>query len=303
MQYCSTMDATSSFDWDDLRVALAVGRSGTHGAAARTLGIDPTTIGRRIAALEQALGARLFDRTPGGLVPTEEGRTLLLRAERVEAELLAAEREIKGADAKLTGSVRITAGDGLVHYVLIPALDALRRQHPAIEVELRADTKALDLSRREADVAIRLARPTEPALVARKLGAMEFALYASPRYLERFGTPRSAADLGSHALIGFDASLDHLPQVKWLLRTVHEPRWSVRATTTTAQVISCVEGLGIALLGTFVSTRETGLVSVLPSLRPRARDAWVVVHQDVRKSARVAAVLSWLDGSVAGRLA
>ena len=289
-----------SLVWDDLRVALAVDRHGSHGGAGRELSVDPTTVGRRIAGMEAAFGARLFDRTPAGLVATREGRALLGHAARAEEAILAAERELGSADARLTGTVRVTAGDGLLHYVVVPALPELRRAHPGVTVELRADTRALDLSRREADVAIRLARPKEPSLVAKRWGALRFGLYASRAYLERRGGPRAASDLSSHELVGFDASLDELPQVKWLRRLVGDareasaPRWVVRATTTTAQVVACVEGLGIALLGTVVAAREPRLVPVLPSVQPPPREAWLVVHQDTRRTPRVAAVLDWL---------
>lgn len=287
--------------WDDLRILLAVRRGAGHGAAGRALGVDPTTIGRRLQALEQALGTRLFDRTPAGLVPTEAGVALARRAERVEEEVLAAERELGGADVRVAGPVRITAGDGILHWLIVPALGELRREHPDITVELRADTRSLDLSRREADVAVRLVRPKEPTLVARRLGPIAFALYASRAYLDRRGTPRKAHDLCDHDLIGFDASLDALPQVRWLHKTVRDPRWCVRATTTTAQVMACAEGQGIALLGTFIAAREPRLVPVLPALRPPARDAWLVVHEDMKKSARVAAVLAWLSRIDLGR--
>lgn len=280
--------------WDDLRIALAVQRGSSHGAASRFLGIDPTTVGRRIAALESALGARLFDRTPSGLEATVEGRTLLARAEKVEEEILSVERELGGADARLSGTVRVTSGDGYQSYVLIPALADLRRQHPGITVELRAETRSLDLTRREADVALRIARPTEPNLVARKIGAMRYALYASRAYLDRRGSPRTARDLAEHDFIGFDASLDRLPQVRWLVKAVSGLHWAVRTTSTVAQVLACIEGQGIALLGTFIAPREPRLVPVLPSLGPTPREVFVVSHRDVRKSARIDAVVEWL---------
>jgi DNA-binding transcriptional LysR family regulator len=281
--------------WDDLRVLLAVHRKGSHGGAARLLGVDPTTIGRRLAALEQALDTRLFDRTPAGLVATDAGAALAARAARVEEEVLAAEREIGGANARLEGPVRITASDGILHWVVVPALADLRREHPGVVVELRADTRALDLSRREADVAIRLARPKEPSLVARRLGAMSMGLYASRAYLERRRAPRTIADLAEHDFVGFDASLDALPQARWLRTLVRAPRWVVRATTTTAQVAACAEGLGIALLASFIAPREPRLVPVLPSRAPAPRDAWLAVHEDMKRSARVRAVLAWLS--------
>ena len=300
MQPAMTSSSTSS--WDDLRVALAVARRTSHGGAARDLGVDPTTVGRRVAALEAALGARLFDRTPAGLLPTAAGDKLLARAERVEAEILAAERELGGTDARLAGPVRITAGDGVVHHALLPALVELRRSHPGVTVELRADTRPLDLSRREADVAIRLSRPKEPALIARRLGVMHLALYASRGYLARRGMPRSTAELAAHDFVGFDASLDDLPQLRWLRHKVRAPRWVVRATTTTAQVLGAAHGLGVALLPCFIAPAEPRLEMVLPALRPPPREVWIVVHEQLRTSARVAAVITWLKGAVGPRL-
>jgi DNA-binding transcriptional LysR family regulator len=292
MHNCSTM--RSALSWDDLRVFLAVHRAGSHRAAARGLRVDATTVGRRLAALERALGARLFDRTPAGLELTGAGAALQVRAARVEEELIAAEREIGGADARVHGSVRLTASDGILHAVVMPMLATLRRAHPDLVLELRADARDLDLSRREADVALRLSRPNQASLVAVKLGSMRMGMYASAAYLTRRGTPRSAADLAEHDFVGFDASLDDVPQVRWLRRLVRSPRWVVRATTVTPQVLACAEGAGIALLAAPVARRDPRLVAVLPSLAPRPRELWGVVHQDMRRSARVAAVLEWL---------
>jgi DNA-binding transcriptional LysR family regulator len=293
------MASPNQVSWDDLRVLLAVARQKSHGGAGRLLGVDPTTVGRRIAALEAALGARLFDRTPAGLVATQAGSTLAVHASNMESELLSAERAVRGADAELVGPVRITAGDGMVHYALVPALTELRRVHPGIAVEFRADTRSLDLSRREADVAVRFSRPKEASLVVRRIGSAAFGLYASRSYLDRAGPLRTLSDLGAHDFVGFDASLDDLPQVRWLRQTMGKPRWVVRATSTTAQVLACAEGQGIALLPTFVSAHEPRLVPVLASRRPPPRDVWIAVHRDMHKNARAAAVIDWIARAVA----
>jgi DNA-binding transcriptional LysR family regulator len=284
----------SPMPWSDLEAFLAVAREGSHAKAGKALGVDPTTVGRRLAALEGELGARLFDRTPAGLVPTSAGRALVPRAERVEAELVAAARELSGADTRARGAVRLTSGDGVVRYVLVPALASLRAEHPALEVELRAETRMLDLSRREADVAVRLVRPKEPGLVARRLGAMAFGLFASQAYLSRRGTPRSTRDLAGHDWIGFEPALDRLPQNRWLAREVPGARRVVRANTTAVQVAACAEGLGLALFPLFVAPHEPRLVHVLPHVGPPAREAWAVTHADLRGNARVRAVLDWL---------
>jgi DNA-binding transcriptional LysR family regulator len=280
--------------WDDLRVFLAVHRHGSHKRAARHLGIDPTTVGRRLAALERTIGTRLFVRTPERMQATPAGHRLVPRAERMETEALDAERELLAADTRLDGSVRVTAGDAFIHYVLLPALAEFRREHPLLSVDLRADTRTLDLSRREADIAIRLSRPKEPALVARRLGEMRMSLFASETYIERRGAPRALGALASHDFIGFDASLDELPQVKWLRRALSEPRYVVRANTATAQVIACAEGVGIALLPVFVAAREPRISRLMPRLVGPSREMWGVTHVDMRKNARVVAFFSWV---------
>ncbi len=285
--------------WDDLRVFLAVQRLGSHKRAARQLGIDATTVGRRLTTLERALGARLFVRTPERVLPTLAGLKLVPRAERIEVEALEAERELHAADARVEGTLRVTAGDAFVNYVLLPALGELRREHPLLALDLRADTRALDLSRREADLAVRLFRPKEPALVARRLGTMPLSLFASQEYLDRRGTPRTVAALANHDIIGFDPSLDDLPQGKWLLRTVPKPHYSVRTNTSTAQVVACAVGQGIALLPTFVSQREPRLQRLLPRLVGPAREIWGVTHADLRGNARTEAVLAWLPRVIA----
>lgn len=287
--------------WRDFEVFLAVHRSGSHARAARVLGVDPTTVGRRLTALEEGLGARLFDRTPLGLVLTPSGSAVLPRAERVEEEMVAAARELEGADARVVGAVRVTAGDGFIQYVLVPALAALRQRQPGLVIELRADTKLLDLSRREADVAVRLVKSKEPSLIARPIGQMPFAIYASRAYLERRGAPRSTRELAAHEWIGFEPALDGLPQNRWLRRTVPELRYAVRTNATTAQVGACAEGLGLALLPMFVAAHEPRLVRVLPRITTPSRDAWAVSHVDLRKNARVAIVTAWLAGLLAAR--
>jgi DNA-binding transcriptional LysR family regulator len=288
--------------WDDLRVFLAVHRLGSHKRAGRLLGVDATTIGRRIATLEGALGVRLLLRTPERVQATAAGLRLVPHAERMETEALDAERKLLAADSRLEGSLRVTAGDGLVQYVLLPALVEFRREHPLLTLDLRADTRLLDLSRREADVAVRLLRPREPALIARRLGEMRLSLFASQDYLDRRGAPRSLAALSTHDFIGFDAALDDLPQVKWLRRALPEPRYVVRANTTVAQVLACAEGHGIALLPLFVAPREPRLKRLMPRLVGPSRDMWAVTHADLRANPRTEAFLAWLTQTVAAAI-
>jgi len=273
---------------------LAVHQQGSHKRASRQLGVDPTTVGRRLAALELAVGARLLLRTPERVQATPAGLKLVQHAQRMEAEAIAAEHALMAADQRLEGPLRVTAPDGFMHYRLLPALGELRRRHPLLSVDLRADTRVLDLSRREADIAVRLVRPKQPALIARRLGPMRFSLFASQAYLDRAGMPRTLSALSSHDFIGFDASLDQLPQTRWLRRAVAAPRYVVRANTTVAQALACAEGHGIALLPTFVALREPRLQCLLPRSLGPSREMWGVTHAEMRGNARAAAVLGWL---------
>lgn len=285
----------AGLEWGDLRVFLAVHRTGSHAGAARALQVASTTIGRRLAALEAAVGARLFTRTPDRLAPTAAGRALFPRAERVEAEVLDAERELTGADARPAGVVRITCGDGFGAFVLAPALPRFLAEHPGLSVEVVASVRVLDLTRGEADVALRLFRPREKSLVARRVGTERYALYASPEYLARRGTPRTARDLAAHDLVVFDRDLDRMGAQAWFLRLAAGARIAVRTSTTTALHAACAAGGGVALLTTSVVRGDPRFVNVLPRLAAPPSEMWLVTHADLRGSARVGAAFRFLE--------
>jgi DNA-binding transcriptional LysR family regulator len=284
--------------WDDLRIFLAVHRARSHAGAARALQTAATTVGRRLAAMEAEVGARLFTRTPEGLAPSAAARRLLPHAERVEVEVLEAERALAGADARVTGTVRVTSGDGFATLVLAPALPAFLEKHPGLTLEIRADVRSLDLTRGEADIAIRLYRPRERSLVARRLGLEHTALFAAPAYLARRGTPRTARDLARHDLILYDEHLDDMRSQAWLLRVAAGARIAVRANSTAVMHAACAAGAGIALRALPEVGRDPRFAPVLPALRPAPFEVWAVTHPDLRSAARVAAVLRWLEALV-----
>jgi len=289
--------------WDDLRVFLAVYRRATHAGAARLLGVDATTVGRRIAALEGRLGARLFTRTPGGLEPSAAAEALLPRAERAEAEILAAERQIAGSEERVEGDVRITAPDGTATFLLIPGLAALRSAHPGLRPEIVADNRALDLLRREADIAVRLFRPREASLVARRIGTLTYGVYAGEAYLARRGSPRTVRELADHDWICYSTAVDPGARLgngaalarAWVCRMTPAQRVVLTANMTTALVAACAAGHGLAALGTSIAERAPRLVRVLPRATVAEGGIWAVTHPDLRRSARVLAVLRWLE--------
>lgn len=289
-----------TIDWNDVRFFLALQRAGSLAGAARHLGVDPTTVGRRLAALESALETTLFERTPAGLVPTPSGALLGPRAERAEGELLASERELRGRSARLEGEVVLTAGDGITAYLLVPWLLEFRRAYPGITLDLRSDNRALDMARREADLAVRLFRPREPSLVAVRAGTLPFSIYGSEPYFARRGRPRTVEELAAHDWVAWDARLEASPQSRWLARHVPTARVCLRANTTTSLVAACAAGHGLAVLPTFVAAGDARLVAMLSRSPPPSRDVWIVTHADARKNARVRALAAWLAARFGG---
>jgi len=282
-------------EWGDLRIFLAVHRSRSHAGAARALRVASTTVGRRLQALERGVGARLFTRTPDGLSPTAAAAALLGHAERVEAEVLEAERALTGADERPTGTVRITCGDGWASFILCPAIPAFLVAHPGLTLEIRATPRALDLTRGEADVALRNFRPRERSLVARRLGPERYGLYASPLYLARRGAPRTARDLAAHELVLYERDYDRMATQAWFRQFAGGARIAVRAGNTATLHAACAAGAGVAMLTRSYVRGDPRYLRVLPAVEPPATEIWAVVHQDLRGVARVAAVLRWME--------
>jgi len=285
--------------WDDLRHLRAAHRAGSLAGAARALGVDATTVGRRIAAAERALGARLLVHVREGVRLTPAGLRAARAATAVEDAVSELERELSGADARVEGVVRVTSGDGVIVHALAPALPLLRARYPALRVALLAATRALDLERGEADLAVRLYRPREPGLVARRVGVLRYGLYAAPAYLARAGTPRTAAELARHDLVGFDEPLAATPEMRWLGRHAPEDRCVVTASTIPAVLAACRAGMGIAAVAERFAQDDPGLVRLLPRADLPAREAWLVLHPDLRRTARFAAVSEWIGAALA----
>jgi DNA-binding transcriptional LysR family regulator len=282
-------------DWDDLRYFLAIHRHATLARAASALGINATTVGRRLAALEERMEARLFDRTPDGYALTPTGRDLLSHAESIEAETLAIERELLGADQRLSGSVRVTATEMLATRFVMPHLPAFRTRCPEIILLLECTNRTVSLARREADVSLRLARPREDNVVARRLSSVPVALYASQGYLERAGMPSDAeADLGGHDVILFADSRAFALENEWFHPRIAGARVALRSDSVSSVYAATVAGLGIALLPVAVAEHDGALRRVPTSTSPEPRAIWQAVHADLQKSRRIRVVLDFL---------
>ena len=282
------------FNWDDLRYFLELSRRGRLVAAARRLHVDHTTVARRIAALENSLDTRLFDRTPRGYALTKAGQSLLGHAEAMEAQSIGLYQDVSGEDATLSGTVRMAATEGLAIEFITQNIPAFRSRHPGIVIELIASTPQLDLSRREADLAITLSRPRSGRLIAWKLADYALGLYAADSYLKRAPAINNTGDLAEHDMIGYIEDLVTLPQLRFLEDIVKEPQFVFQSTSVIGHFNAAVAGLGLAFLHCFAAEPDNRLVRVLPEKVQFNREFWLSVHEDLRHVARIEAVCDFL---------
>jgi DNA-binding transcriptional LysR family regulator len=281
-------------DWNDLRTFLAIARQGSLQGAARALGVNHSTVFRRLNALEARLAVRLFDRSARGYALNAVGEHMLASAERVEDEILALERRLLGGDVRLSGTLRVTTTDTLVHGVLGPHLRAFQTAYPAIELELFTGNAFFDLSKREADVALRPRRHPGDAMVGRRLAEIAVALYGGRDYLAARGRPPSVAALDGHAVIIGDASLGHLPATRWLAERTPAGATMLRCNSWLSQFAAARAGLGLAALPCFLGDPAPELIRVLPPEPALAGELWLVTHPDLRRTARVRAFMETL---------
>jgi DNA-binding transcriptional LysR family regulator len=278
--------------WDELRFLLAVSRHGTLAAAGRALRVNATTVGRQLEGLERRLGTRLFTKTPEGLRPTAAGVAAFEVASRMEADMLAFERRTRGGDARLEGVVRVTAGDGVMLSV-VSMIARFRGLYPGVQLELLSENRVIDLARGEADIAVRIIKPTESSLVAQKVATLGIGLYAQEDYLARSPHLDTVADLPAHAMIGMSPPFDRGPEAQWLARhgAVHH---SVRCNTISLVLAAAAAGAGVAVLPHNLAALQPTLRRVLRDVELDPRSVWLVVHRDVRRRATIRAVLTFL---------
>ncbi|MGB3338688.1 MAG: LysR family transcriptional regulator [Devosia sp.] len=284
-------------NWDDVRIFLAIARSGQILGAARSLGLNHATVARRLTALEEALGSKLFTRKTNGSELSGEGERFLVHAERMESAMLAAS-ESAGTDSLIDGTVRVGAPDGFGVAFLAPRLGELTERHKGLRIELVPVPRAFSLSRREADIAVTLERPREGRLVARKLTDYRLGLYASRDYLEKHGTPARLDDLAGHRLVGYVEDLLYTASLDYTAEFLKGWHSSLAVSSAMGQTEAVRAGAGIGILHAFMARRDAGLVPVLP-VHTLTRSYWTVVHEDLRSIRRVALVADFLAEIVA----
>ena len=276
----------SKLDWSDVRIFLAIARCGTLGAAAKRVGQTQPTMGRRLRALEDALGHTLFQRTSDGFVLTDEGTAVLAYAERMEEEAHGFMRALTGKETQLTGLLRVSSSDWFGIHILTPVFARFMAQHPGVSLELMTDSRLYNLARREADLLFRITPFDEPDVIQRKLMHIDYALYGPVDLV-----PPSSGDGDGYTLISMNSEFGSLPDVEWVKRIL--PRASIvfGSNNRGVQARMCAEGAGFAVLPCPLGDATPGIRRVDLGEAPPGRNVWLGYHRDLRRVARLRALL------------
>lgn len=286
------MDARH-LQWQDLQTFLSTARCGTLSGAADVLGLNASTVQRRIGKLELDLGTRLFVRSPQGYALTAAGHELLKHAQVMDEQVLSAERRVGGHDRKLSGTVRVATVDDIAATVLGEVLADFSLKHPRVSLEVAIDPGLSDLTRRQADVAIRPgSRPTQGDLIADRICAIGVALYASEQFLADHPEARSVAHLRHQPLVRADVAHSELAMEQHLDQVAPRAPVALRSDSMLMRLHAVRAGMGVGLLPCFAADFEPSLLRLSPVIAPASAELWIVRHADLRRNARVRAFIS-----------
>jgi len=273
--------------WELYRTFLAVVREGSFSAAARRIQLTQPTVGRQIEALESILDRSLFTRSPRGLMPTAAARELVPHAAAMAAAAEALGRAASDEARSESGAVRLTAGEIIGHEILPPILAEFAWRYPRIELELALSNHNEDLLRGDADIAVRMARPTQQSLMARRIGAVTFGLFAHRRYAKAFGLPETREELARHRVIGFDRDALGFRAFACPALRLRRQDFGLRSDSGPAQFAALRAGLGIGMCHVNVARRDVNLLHVLESAFSLSLEMWLVMHRDARATRRI----------------
>ena len=285
-------DAEPNWEW--FRSFVTVLETGSLSAAGRALGMTQPTIGRHIDSLETALALKLFTRSFDGFTPTEAALELKPYATGLAATAAALRRVASSHGDGVRGTVRLTASQVIGVEVLPPILAALRREHPALVIELVLSNSVADLLHREADIAVRMVQPRQDALVARRIGNIEVGLFAHQRYVDEHGLPRTMEELAQHALVGWDTDSAYIRSLAQRYPTLSRANLALRSDNDLAQLAAIRAGYGIGFCQARLAARDPALVRVLKSAFSLPLDTWIAMYEDLRDSPRCAAAFAAL---------
>jgi DNA-binding transcriptional LysR family regulator len=291
LQKSTSRDGSGQLAWDDLRTVLVIVRSGSLSGAARALDIEHSTVFRRLEDIERRLGTALFERSRSGYLANTHGEAVADAARVMEEAALGAERRVLGADRRLTGTVRIATSEMLGAYLLPRLLEEFLDAHPEIEVEVDVSNHAVDLSRREADLALRATLTPPEHLIARKVGEVASAIFGTPALLQRLDGP---AALEALPWIGFADGMAGVLQARWLREKLPQVRPRLRMDSYVAILQAAALGVGVAALPAFAAAQDPRLVRISEPLDIPKMPVWLLTHPEVRNNARVRALLQHL---------
>jgi DNA-binding transcriptional LysR family regulator len=284
--------------WDDLRIFLAFARTGGMQAAARVLGVNQSTVQRRIAELEECVGRQLVERHLGSYRLTALGDELGPAAEAVEAAVAAFERRVAACNKDPTGTVRVTCGPSVAACLRRTSLiDAFHARHPGLRIELVATDRVLDLSKGEADIAIRAGEPKDEALVGRKIADASWSVYASGTYLERYGRPDDLEDLKGHLVVACENSIADSPGARWQRSVAHHAVVATRADNWPAVILAVKAGAGLAAMLHIQGDSESELVRVLDDIG-MITPFYLLMHRDMQQTPRVRAFADFVASEI-----
>lgn len=288
------------FDWDDLKLVLAVARAGTTLGAARRLRISQPTVVRRIAAFEQATGTELFDRRRTGYALTDTGREVLPLAEAAEAAMTRIDEALASRSRRLAGTIRVTAAEPLANLFLAPAVVAFRRTHPDVEVQLLLTDEFIDLEAGEADVALRATIDglSDSSLVGRRLGKAPWGVYCSRAYAAQAGLPRSAADLEGHAILGSEGKVGAFPALLWLEEVAPRAKVVWRSNSLASLLSAVRAGLGVATLPCLLGRDDPELVKCFDAGGVSRPELWILANPKARRLSHIGAFVRTLTDHV-----
>jgi DNA-binding transcriptional LysR family regulator len=273
-------------DWDSFQYVLAIARHGSLAKAAQHLGVDQSTLYRRLDSIEKTLNVRVFERQRSGYHLTPEGETLAEAAERIESEALAAERHVMGTDSRLNGLIRVSTSDPLGLFLLPPLLGRFSAAYPDVQIQLAVTNQLADLSKRDADVVVRITADPPEHLVGRRVGTLTFSAYASHEYVERHGLKPTLAE---YDWLGYDDALARGPASRWVKQHVPNAKPRFSSDSVAALYYAVRAGMGVAILPCFMAKKDGGLVRLGAIETVENFGIWVLTHPDLRRSARIRA--------------
>ena len=291
--------ANVDFDWTLMRSFLAVLDAGSLLGAARRLQHSQPTLGRHIHLLEVQLGTALFERTGRGLTPTNAALEIAEHARAMQSAADALQRELSRGSSDLTGTVRLTASQTVATYLLPPLIAKLRKESPEIQIELVASDEVKNLLRREADIALRMVRPSQDSLIARKVASLGLGTYASVKYLKAYGTPSKEKDLFNHQLIGYDQQMTILKGFRAFGETISRENFAFRTDDNIVQWQAVRSGLGIGFVADYMAKTDRNVKRVLPKFQIPDLPVWLTTHREIHGNPRIRRVYDFLATALA----